>query len=164
MSSPTKTRGRSPAGKEKGDGSGSKSTDKSPRAPSRSPARRSRTRDARRIREVVVERIVREGGGSGNWPQLTRTNYYEWSLRMKLKLQARRLWEVIEDDEADFDQDRGALDAICSAVPGDMVPVLATKETAKDAWEAIQTLRIGDDRVWIATAQNLRAEYEGLAL
>ena len=45
-----------------------------------------------------------------------------------------------------------------------MVPVLATKETAKDAWEAIQTLRIGDDRVWIATAQNLRAEYEGLAL
>ena len=48
--------------------------------------------------------------------------------------------------------------------PGDMVPVLATKETAKDAWEAIKTLRIGDDRVWIATAQNLRAEYEGLAL
>jgi hypothetical protein len=57
------TRGRSPAGKEKGDGSGGKPANKSPRTPSKSPARRSRTRDARRTREVVIEQIVREGGG-----------------------------------------------------------------------------------------------------
>jgi hypothetical protein len=35
---------------------------------------------------VVIERIIREGSSSGNWPQLTRTNYHKWSLHMKLKM------------------------------------------------------------------------------
>ena len=114
---------------------------------------------------MVVERIVREGGGSGTWPQLTRTNYHTWSLRMKLKLQARHLWDAIEyPDDAEYDDDRSALDAICSAVPEDMVPVLATKGTAYDTWEAIKTLRIGDDHVRKSTAQSLRAEYENIKL
>ncbi|XP_066391725.1 uncharacterized protein [Miscanthus floridulus] len=52
-------------------------------------ALRSRSRDARRPREMAIERIIREGSSSGNWPQLTRTNYSEWSLRMKLKMQHR---------------------------------------------------------------------------
>ena len=159
MASPA--RGRTPPVKEKGDGSGVKSP---PRAPSKSLSRRSRTRDARRPREVVIERIIREGGGSGNWPQLTKTNYNEWSLRMKLKMQARCLWEAVEFDDVEFDDDRNALDAICSAVPEEMVPALATKASDKEAWEAIKTLRIGDDRVRKATAQNLRAEYESIAL
>jgi hypothetical protein len=162
MTSPT--RGRSPT-KKKDDG-GSLSGGKSPphpKPPSPSPSRRSRTRNARRPRERVIERIIREGG-SGNWPQLTKTNYNEWSLRMKLKLQARHLWDAVEFDDAEFDDDRNALDAICNAVPEDMIPALATKATAKEAWEAIRTLRIGDDRVRKATAQNLRAEYEAIHL
>jgi hypothetical protein len=84
---------------------------------------------------------------------------------MKLKLQARHLWEAVEyPDIAEYGEDRSALDAICSAVPEDMVVVLATKDTAHDAWEAIKTLRIGDDRVRRSTAQTLRAEYESIAL
>jgi len=158
MSSPV--RGRTPPSKDQGEGSG-----KSPsRAPSKSPARRSRTRDARRPREIVVERIIREGGGAGTWPQLTKTNYNEWSLRMKLKMQARRIWDAIEFDDVEYDDDRSALDAICSAVPEEMVPALATKATAKEAWETIKTLRIGDNRVRTATAQNLRTEYENITL
>ena len=53
---------------------------------------------------------------------------------------------------------------ICSTVPTEMVPALATKATAKEAWEAIKTLCIGDDRVRKATTQNLQAEYEAIAL
>ncbi|XP_066358327.1 uncharacterized protein [Miscanthus floridulus] len=83
---------------------------------------------------------------------------------MKLKLQARHLWDAVEFEDVEFDEDRSALDAICSAVQEDMVPALATKASAKEAWEAIRTLRIGDDRVRKATAQNLRAEYESIAL
>jgi hypothetical protein len=64
----------------------------------------------------------------------------------------------------EYDDDRSALDAICSGVPAEMIPVLVAKPTAKEAWEAIKTLRIGDDRVRKATAQNLRAEYEAIAL
>jgi hypothetical protein len=72
---------------------------------------------------------------------------------MKLKLQARHLWDAIEfPDTAEYDDDRSALDAICSAVPEEMVPALATKDTAYDAWEAIKTFCISDDRVRRSTA------------
>jgi len=52
--------------------------------------------ESRRPREVVVERVIRETGSSGNWSQLTKTNYNEWALLMKLKLQARHLWDVVD--------------------------------------------------------------------
>ena len=61
---------------------------------------------------------------------------------MKLKMQARHLWDAVEYDDVEFDDDHSALDAIYSAVPTEMVPALATKATAKEAWEAIKTLRI----------------------
>jgi hypothetical protein len=90
-------------------------------------------------------------------------NYDSWSLLMKLKLQARHLWEAVEVGDVDFHDDRTALEAICSGVPTEMVPILATKASAKAAWEAIRMMRIGDDRVRKSTAQNLRAEYEQIA-
>lgn len=62
-----------------------------------------------------MERVVRESGSSGSWPQLTKTNYNEWLLRMRLKLQARDLWDVVEFGDGDYRDDRTALDAICSA-------------------------------------------------
>jgi hypothetical protein len=45
-----------------------------------------------------------------------------------------------------------------------MVTVLAVKETATEAWEAIKTLHIGDERRWVVTAQTLRAVYENIKL
>jgi hypothetical protein len=43
------------------------------------------------------QRVVRKiGVGSANWPLLTKTNYTEWALIMKIKLLARNLWEAIE--------------------------------------------------------------------
>jgi hypothetical protein len=103
--------------------------------PSKSPPRwpRSRCHDVDKPRERVVERVVRDSGSTGTWSQLTKTNYVEWSLRMKLKLQARDLWDVIELGDGDFRDDRTALDAICSAVPSEMIPALAIKETASEA-------------------------------
>ncbi|XP_025815691.1 uncharacterized protein LOC112892792 [Panicum hallii] len=133
---------------------------------SRSPPRRrgSRHHDADKTRERVVERVVRDSGSSGTWPQLTKTNYTEWSLRMKVKLQARDLWDVIEYGDGGYRDDRSALDAICSAVPAEMIPMLAVKETAMEAWEAIKTLRIGDERRRGLAAQTLRKEYENTKL
>jgi hypothetical protein len=114
--------------------------------------------------ERVVERVVCDSGSSGSWPQLTKTNYVEWSMRMKLKLQARDLWDVIEFGNGDFHEDRTALDAIYSAVPLEMIPALAIKETASEVWEAIKTLRLGDERRRVVMAQTLRAEYETIKL
>ncbi|XP_066320065.1 uncharacterized protein [Miscanthus floridulus] len=44
-----------------------------------------------------------------------------------------------------------------------MVPTLATKPSAKQVWEAIRTMRIGDDRVRKSMAQSLREKYEQIA-
>ena len=83
---------------------------------------------------------------------------------MQLKMQARHLWDAVEYDDVDYDDDRAALDAICSGVPGELIPILLAKDSAKEAWDAIKILRIGDGRVRKATAQYLRAEYESIAL
>ena len=177
MASPPR-RGRSPP--KVGSSGGIKTPPASPKgktpqrtpSPSRSPPHRSRTHDVRRQyrreshrpREVIVKHVIRETGSSGNWPQLTKTNYNEWALLMKLKLQARHLWDVVDTGDGKYHNDRTALEAICSAVPTEMVSTLAVKDSAKDAWEAIKTLRIGDARRRKATAQNLRTEYETIAL
>ena len=100
-----------------------------------------------------------------NYPLLTKTNYNDWALLMKIKLQARCLWAAIEPDGLDvpLHEDRMALDAICSAVPPEMIGTLATKASAREAWECIKTMRVGNDRIRKASAQKVRSEYESLA-
>ena len=67
----------------------------------------------------------------GGWPMLTRANYHEWSLLMKVKLQARGLWEAVAYGDVIYEDDRRALEASCAAVPADLGAALANKPTAK---------------------------------
>ncbi|WVZ57632.1 hypothetical protein U9M48_007993 [Paspalum notatum var. saurae] len=60
-------------------------------------------------------------------------------------------------------EDRMALDIICSAAPPEMISTLAVKSTAKEAWETLKTMRIGDERIRKTAAQKLQREYETLA-
>lgn len=124
--------------------------------------RRGRGRGAA-VREVVVQRTVREVGGAAAFPTLTRTNYTEWSLLMKVMLQARGLWDAVEHGECDEQEDRMAMEAILRAVPSEMISLLATKDSAKDAWDAIKVMRVGVDRVRKAKAQQLHREYESIS-
>jgi hypothetical protein len=94
---------------------------------------------------------------------LTKSNYHEWSLLMKVKLQARRLWEAVHVGGVNYDDDRRALEALCAAVPTEFGASLANKATAKLAWDSIATARIGGDRVRRATLQCLQGEWEGLS-
>jgi len=120
-----------------------------------SPERRHR----RRGRSPVVQ-VYRDIGGG--WPMLTRANYHEWSLLMKVKLQARGLWEAVAYGGGVYEDDRRALEALCAAVLADLGAALANKPTAKLAWEAIATRRLGGVRVRRATLQRLRGEWESL--
>jgi hypothetical protein len=86
--------------------------------------------------------VVRDGG----WPTLTKTNYVEWATIMKIGLQLRHMWEAIQYDDVDYDEDRRALDALVAVVPPEMQFSLSQKETAKEAWDAIAVARIGSDR------------------
>jgi hypothetical protein len=47
---------------------------------------------------VMIQRVIREVGGGTSYPSLTKTNYSDWALLLKVKLKARALWSVIEDD------------------------------------------------------------------
>jgi hypothetical protein len=52
-----------------------------------------------------------------------------------------------------------ALDALCGAIPLKMVLTI-TKEMIKEAWDMITTMRVGDDRMKKAIAQQLRWKFD----
>jgi hypothetical protein len=126
-------------------GSGSKSL-VSPRPPrrGRSPQRRA-PGGGQLVYEWVVEKVA--SVGPANYPALTKTNYNQWVLFMRIKLEARGLWAAVELGDAEFQVDRMALDAICSAVPQEMVTVHATKQMTMEAWESLKMMHISDERV-----------------
>jgi len=124
------------------------------------PHRHGRTQ--RQTREVVVQRVVKEVSGTP-YPQLTRTNYEDWSLLMRVKLEARGLWDAVEHGDADRQEDRMAVDAILSAVPAEMIRPLASKHTTKEAWEAIKSIHVGSDRAKKMTLQRLRRDWDLLS-
>ena len=107
--------------------------------------------------------VVRDAGAGGGWPLLTKTNYAEWSMVMRVKLQVRHMWEAVRYGDVDYDEDRRALEALVAAVPPEMQSSLACKRTAKEAWDAIAAARIGSDRARKSTLQALRREWESLA-
>ncbi|WVZ66256.1 hypothetical protein U9M48_015503 [Paspalum notatum var. saurae] len=113
-------------------------------------------------REVVLERVVEKATAAVTYPMLTRTNYTEWSLVMRVNLQAAGLWEVVNTGEGEYRDDRNALAALLRAVPQEMQAGLAVKETAKEAWEAIKAVRVGVERVKEANAEKLRKEFNEL--
>jgi hypothetical protein len=109
---------------------------------------------------VVIQTVIREVGGGSSYPTLTKTNYSDWTLLMKVKLNARALWSIIEDGGADQQEEMMVLDALCGVIPPEMVPTIAKKETTKEAKDVITTMRIGDDRVKKVTTQQLRWKYD----
>jgi hypothetical protein len=71
----------------------------------------------RRGHSLVLQTVYRDTGLGTPWPMLTKENYHEWSLLMKVKLQARRLWDVVHVSSINYDDNRQALETLCAAVP-----------------------------------------------
>jgi hypothetical protein len=55
----------------------------------------------------VVQRVIGEVGGASSYPTLTKSNYNDWALLMKVKLKAR---EAIDFDDGDKQEDMMVLD------------------------------------------------------
>jgi hypothetical protein len=60
---------------------------------------------------VMIQRVIHEVGGGTSYPTLTKTNYSDWALLMKVKLKARALWSVIEDGIANQQEKMMGIDA-----------------------------------------------------
>jgi hypothetical protein len=108
----------------------------------------------------VVQHVIREVGGVGSYPTLTKMNYSDWALLMKVKLKARRLWATVEKGGGGLQEDMTALDVLSSAVPVEIVYAVASRDSAKEAWDAIKAMRFGDDCVKSSTVQQLLREFE----
>jgi hypothetical protein len=115
---------------------------------------------------MVVQCVVKEKSVAVQYPMLTRTNYQEWSLLMKVNLQAQGLWYVVEpeeDEEVEYRNDRLAYAAILWSIPLEMLGRMARKKTAQAAWEAIKIVHVGDARTKEANAQSLWRELAKIA-
>ena len=66
---------------------------------------------------------------------------------MRVILRARGLWTAVAFGTDDYRDDQMALEAILRAVPPELLPVLAVKETAKETWDALKTRRMGSAQV-----------------
>jgi hypothetical protein len=115
---------------------------------------------------VVHERVIREPGGGGTiiYPTLMNMNYMEWALVMKINLRAQGLWEAVSGEGVPSDrEDMAALVALLRAVPKEMVPVIANKDSSHEAWQAIKLMRMGVNHAREAMTQWLRKEFQNIA-
>jgi len=93
---------------------------------------------------------------------LTRTNYVEWAVLMQVMLEARYLWEAVSVGGVDRHDDCMAMEAILRGTPTEMRVSLIRKGTAKRAWDAIKTERVGVDRIRKAKATTRSRDFDAL--
>jgi hypothetical protein len=95
---------------------------------------------------------------------LDRANYAEWVMIMQCNLEALEIWHAIDPGtDVKRAHDRHAMAALLRSVPCDMWQMLGRKKTVKEAWEAVETMRLGADQVKEVKAQRLLREFENIA-
>jgi len=76
---------------------------------------------------------------------LTRTNYQEWAMVMKLSFQSLGIWEVVRNGIGEDNGNRQALSGIL------VIATLAVEHgRSKDmveAWNTVKNMRIDDERL-----------------
>jgi hypothetical protein len=114
-------------------------------------------------REVITEWVVEKATMATVYPILTRTNYAEWSLVMRVNLQVAGMWDVINKGAGNNSEDRNTLTVLLQTVPPEMQAGLAVKNSVKEAGEVIHSMRIGVDKVKEANAERLRQEFNDIS-
>ncbi|XBI14374.1 hypothetical protein VPH35_140971 [Triticum aestivum] len=113
---------------------------------------------------IVVAAPVRSVGVPIQYPQLTEGNYQLWAAKMKIILKPMGVWSSITGEDVDEAKDQGAMAAISQSVPDDVMMSIVEYESAKEAWDAIRTMRIGDERVVQARISHLTRRFERLTM
>ena len=70
------------------------------------------------------------------------------------------MWEAVTDNDVDEECDEGAM----AAIPQSVLMTLAEFETTREAWNALEEMRIGEDRVTKARAQVLKRQFHKLQM
>jgi hypothetical protein len=80
----------------------------------------------------VVKKTIRDIGGA-QFPILTRTNYAEWEVVVKVMLKARSIWKVVSFGTDNEEEDHLAMEAILKTVPAEYRVTLGSKDSALEA-------------------------------
>ncbi|KAF0906412.1 hypothetical protein E2562_011410 [Oryza meyeriana var. granulata] len=112
-------------------------------------------------RELAVQQ-VKEAGVTLRYPMLGENNYGVWAVKMKIFMRAQGVWAAVEGNAADEKMDQMALAAIVQAVPEAMVMAISEKETAKEAWDALKQMNMGEERVKKARVTTIVNEIRSL--
>jgi hypothetical protein len=105
------------------------------------------------LKELASTSVV-ETMGAALYPRLDRKDYGFWALNMEVAMEAQEILEAVDPGGGDYAKggakyrkDRQALTTLYSVVPKDVLQHLVEKKSAKDAWETIEILHQGHDRV-----------------
>jgi hypothetical protein len=114
--------------------------------------------------EIVVERerVVERAATVGNFPVLMKVNYPDWSVLMRVMLQARGLWLTVSVGTDDYTEDLMALEVLTKAVQPELMGTIVNKASAKEAWDALYLRNVGAERVRKARASTLRHDFDAL--
>ncbi|XP_050878072.1 uncharacterized protein LOC127081888 [Lathyrus oleraceus] len=110
---------------------------------------------------------------------VTKNNYDNWSIKMKVLLGAQDVWDIIEkgfkeQDEASLSQgvretlkesrkrDKKVLFLIYQSVDEDTFEKISNATTAKEAWDKLQTCNKGMEQVKKIRLQTVRGDFECL--
>ncbi|XP_010534731.1 PREDICTED: uncharacterized protein LOC104810237 [Tarenaya hassleriana] len=114
-------------------------------------------------------------------PRLNKTNYNNWSIQMRALLGAQDAWEVVENGYIEESsgtstpaqlktlkemrmKDKTALYLMFQAVDEASFEKIAGATTSKEAWETLQKVFKGADRVKQVRLQTLRGELEAMKM
>jgi len=98
--------------------------------------------------KLVVQQ-VKEAGVTLRYPMLSENNYGVWAA-------------VVNKGGVDEKMDQMALAAIVQAVPEAVVMSISEHETAKEAWDALKEMNMGEQRVKKARVQTLKRVLDGM--
>ena len=83
---------------------------------------------------------------------------------MKIILKPMGVWSAITGEDVNEAKDQGAMAAISQSVADVVMMSFVEYESAKEAWEAIRTMRIGDERIVQARISHLIRRFERLTM
>ena len=118
-------------------------------------------------------------------PKLTRDNYDSWCIRLKAFLGSQECLDIVQNgyDEPEYKEEEDALQEaqkqalkvkrkkdnkaktiIYQGLDEDTFEIIASAETSKEIWEALQQKYKGADRIKKIHLQSLRGEFELLQM
>ena len=110
----------------------------------------------------------REGQITFHYPMLSKSNYGVWAIKMRVFMQAQRVWDAVEPRTSNtvigVKKDKMALTTIYQDIPEDLLLSLVEKKAAKEVGDALKTMFMGADRVKTPRIQTLKTEFEAMTM